>query len=772
MNRTTTTLLALAALLATSIYKPAPASAAAAPRTTTRFALVVGANDGGKGRVRLRYALSDARAMAAVMKQLGGVRSEHVTLLLEPNRDRLARTLAKLGARLKRARARGRVELFFYYSGHSDERGLLLGGKHLTYLQVRHAIRALPADVRVAVLDSCASGAITRTKGGIRRPPFLVSGAPVRGHAFLTSAAANEAAQESDRVGGSFFTHYLVSGLRGAADVDHDGRVTLDEAYKYAFAETLARTESTRAGPQHANYDMQLAGSGNLVLTELRGSTALLELGPDVQGRVVIRDDKGRLVAEINKRAARAMRLGLPPGRYIVRLAEKAQVRHGTFTLSARKAQRVARADLRDGEPRVAHRTRGGSPYNPAPPPDLPAPHYRRVAFSFALLPGVGWGGSGTITNFSFGLIASHTTRLRGMDVGLGATFATEDARGMQLSLGFNYIGHDLRGIQLTLGANYIGRDLKGLQVSLGANMLAEDLVAGAQFTLGMNLASRDMLGSQIALGLNVAGGDVDGTQIALGANIAAGVVDGAQISLGTNVAARGVDGTQITLGANIAAGEMRGSQIAVGLNQARHLSGVQIGLLNVGGTINGAQIGLINIAHTVTATQIGLINAAARSDRPVGLLSFIGDGMHHVELWSGDTSYINLGFKLGGRNLYSLFAAGFNQNGDRWRWMAGLGFGGRIPLGNCWYIDTDLVAYHVSDDEAFTANLNMLAKYRLMVGYRFHTHFGVFIGATANLQVTRTGDDRPFGLFAGRTLHRGETMARMWPGFIGGVSF
>ena len=149
---------------------------------------------------------------------------------------------------------------------------MLLSGKIFSYKEIRKIIRELPANVRVAILDSCASGAFTRTKGGVRRKPFLVdTSTRVRGYAVLTSSSATEAAQESDRVGGSFFTHYLTSGLRGAADANGDKRVTINEAYNYAFNETLARTESTRAGPQHPNYDFQIRGSGDLVLTDLRG---------------------------------------------------------------------------------------------------------------------------------------------------------------------------------------------------------------------------------------------------------------------------------------------------------------------------------------------------------------------------------------------------------------------------------------------------------------------------------------------------------------------
>jgi len=62
-------------------------------------------------------------------------------------------------------------------------------------------------------------------KGGSRMPPFLRdSSNQVQGFAFLSSSSADEDAQESDRIGASFFTYYFVAGLRGAADRNHDAR--------------------------------------------------------------------------------------------------------------------------------------------------------------------------------------------------------------------------------------------------------------------------------------------------------------------------------------------------------------------------------------------------------------------------------------------------------------------------------------------------------------------------------------------------------------------
>ena len=61
----------------------------------------------------------------------------------------------------------------------------------------------------------------------------------------LASSTASELSQESEALRASYFTHHLLSGLRGAADADRDGRVTLSEAYRYAYNRTLVATAAT-----------------------------------------------------------------------------------------------------------------------------------------------------------------------------------------------------------------------------------------------------------------------------------------------------------------------------------------------------------------------------------------------------------------------------------------------------------------------------------------------------------------------------------------------
>jgi hypothetical protein len=297
-----------------------------ASATIHRYALAAGANYGGANRATLKYAVSDAERVARVMETLGGVHSSDLVLLSQPSRTELEAALEDLRQRMASSRGSSeettgsRTEVMIYFSGHANETGLLLGDEALSYRSLRSWMDSVDADVRIAVLDACASGTITRIKGGQRRNAFLLDeSSETRGHAFLTSSSADEVAQESERVGGSFFTHYLVSGLRGAADTSGEGKVTLNEAYQFAFHETLGRTSETQAGPQHASYDINLSGTGDVVMTDVRETSATLVLGDDLSGRFFIRNADEQLIVELYKLHGRSVELGIEPGTYQVR---------------------------------------------------------------------------------------------------------------------------------------------------------------------------------------------------------------------------------------------------------------------------------------------------------------------------------------------------------------------------------------------------------------------------------------------------------------------
>lgn len=285
-----------------------------------RFAMIVGSNNGGEIRPKLKYAVSDANAFKEVMNSMGGVARENCLILFEPDKANFISSLQKLNNKLVAAKSNyKRIELLFYYSGHSDEEGILLNDEKIYYKDIKKAIEKFPADVRIAIFDSCSSGAFNRTKGGKMRSPFLFDASyNMKGYAFMTSSSSDEASQESDKIKGSFFTHYLIAGLRGAADMSLDGRITLNEAYQFAYNETLHRTEKTINGPQHPNYNIQMTGTGDVVITDIRKSSSGLIIHKNISGRLYIRDRYDTLVGEFQKPYGRDMEIGLESGSYAI----------------------------------------------------------------------------------------------------------------------------------------------------------------------------------------------------------------------------------------------------------------------------------------------------------------------------------------------------------------------------------------------------------------------------------------------------------------------
>ena len=73
-------------------------------KTLKRFAIVVGANNGGSERVQLQYAIKDAESVAKVLQNIGGIESTDCLLLCEPNKAQLLNAFKKIQSSLKNDR--------------------------------------------------------------------------------------------------------------------------------------------------------------------------------------------------------------------------------------------------------------------------------------------------------------------------------------------------------------------------------------------------------------------------------------------------------------------------------------------------------------------------------------------------------------------------------------------------------------------------------------------------------------------------------------------
>ncbi|HUJ27050.1 MAG TPA: caspase family protein, partial [Myxococcales bacterium] len=287
-----------------------------------RFAVVVGNDLGQAPDVPLQYAESDAARMSAVLQEVGGVRPENLVLLRGQDASTVRRTLIAVNDRVRAAG--GQSVLIVYYSGHADAGALHLGATSFELPELEQLVRGSAANFRLLVVDACRSGALTRVKGGTPIPPFDIRlGERVAGEGavFLTSSSASEDSQESDEIKGSFFTHALVSGLLGAADENGDGKVTLDEAYRYAYESTLRASSRSWAGVQHPTFEYEVRGQGDVVLATLdqRSPTrAWVDFPPGRSWLLFQNGEDGPVTGEVSARD-KSRRLSVRAGRYFVR---------------------------------------------------------------------------------------------------------------------------------------------------------------------------------------------------------------------------------------------------------------------------------------------------------------------------------------------------------------------------------------------------------------------------------------------------------------------
>lgn len=312
--------------------------------STRHYALLVANNQGGPDTVELRYAEADARKLARVLRELGGYQQSDIVTLVGADKDEVVRQLDELERKMRSetpsADRQTSASLLFYYSGHAKENELRLGSTRLSMTELRHRLSTSTARIRLGIIDACESGSITREKGGRRGQSFLLDvddRDTARGLILISSSSENESSQESDEIGGSFFTHYLTSGLRGDADTSGDQRITLGEVYAYAYHKTVSTTASTRSGPQHPSFSYDLEGQGDLVLTDLSRGTSGIFFPPAIEGDYMVFDlDRDHVALEVSKREGEARRLALPPGHYVVKKRRIDHLEMARFTISDR----------------------------------------------------------------------------------------------------------------------------------------------------------------------------------------------------------------------------------------------------------------------------------------------------------------------------------------------------------------------------------------------------------------------------------------------------
>jgi uncharacterized caspase-like protein len=254
-----------------------------------RWAVVIGVGRYASPDIpSLRYSVADAEAFAQLLIERAGFKKENVLLLTDKTEKKPTLRDMKwaLGTFLARSAKKEDLVVIFY-AGHGapeiDPRGSEPDGL-AKYLVPSDAdpndlyATALPMDElqiifdrieseRVVVfLDACYSGAAggrtfasKRTRALRVDDVFLDRLARSRGRAIITASRASEVSLELPELGHGLFTHYLLQGLRGTADLDRDGVVTLQELYTYLEQQVTQKSRGV-GGNQHPVMKGEMEG--------------------------------------------------------------------------------------------------------------------------------------------------------------------------------------------------------------------------------------------------------------------------------------------------------------------------------------------------------------------------------------------------------------------------------------------------------------------------------------------------------------------------------
>lgn len=227
-------------------------------RSCNRWAIIVGISEYKHSDWNLRFADRDAETFAQLLQtdSGGGFNPEYICQLI--NQDATTQNLTKaLRSFLQQPAREDLVVVYLACHGSPDinrpENVYLLthdtdpvdiAGTALPMREINLALTEnLLAEKVIVLADTCHSAAIGNSSGRrstqdqatvVNRYLQEVSKAK-NGMALITSAEANEASFEDVKWGGGHgvFTYYLLEGMRGAADRNKNGIISVGELFEY-----------------------------------------------------------------------------------------------------------------------------------------------------------------------------------------------------------------------------------------------------------------------------------------------------------------------------------------------------------------------------------------------------------------------------------------------------------------------------------------------------------------------------------------------------------
>ncbi|HPS30285.1 MAG TPA: caspase family protein [bacterium] len=350
-----------------------------------RFVVIVGVNSSpaNSSLEPLNFADDDAAKYFVIMKRY----SEKTYLLttpdsdtqkrfpqisgyaVVPSKDNLKNYLSKIYNEIAEVKKKGfSTDLMFIYSGHGifldDKEGALtLSDGVISRTELYdYVIKKSPADFNHLIIDSCNSYYMVNQRGGkeewkkqstgvVRSDAvrnffsgYDLSSYPNTGVVLSTSSEADS--HEWNRIRSGVFSHELLSGIIGAADVNEDGKIEYSEIKAFLDAANLKVNDTKEKLSIFVKPPAQDQRRALFILDGVSQS-AILKIPRNIKGRFFIENSLGTRYFDMNKTDEQSVSIMLVPEKlyylvdntnFLVYKIENAS--HGEIFFSRLKAEK------------------------------------------------------------------------------------------------------------------------------------------------------------------------------------------------------------------------------------------------------------------------------------------------------------------------------------------------------------------------------------------------------------------------------------------------
>jgi hypothetical protein len=215
----------------------------------------------------LKYTDDDAYQLYAFLKspEGGALPDNNIRVLIDDDATR-SNILSALQTILNKADANDVV--VFYFSGHGlpgsflpvDYDGF---NNKLTHDEVRKLLDKCQARHKVCIADACHSGSLLASRdvaaqAAAAQRLYDAFETSTGGTALIMSSKAEEYSLEDQGLRSGIFSHFMIKGLRGAADIDNNKIIDVTELYNYTSSQVRSYTQNVQNPVISGKFDARM----------------------------------------------------------------------------------------------------------------------------------------------------------------------------------------------------------------------------------------------------------------------------------------------------------------------------------------------------------------------------------------------------------------------------------------------------------------------------------------------------------------------------------